>query len=147
MKKNHVSKDGRIVAMQIRPTKATTNLSFLREMRAFLLAEANALKAEQGYSEGMGLYVSGSLQNQINEYEVVVGDLLRSAWVSGVLILGLLIIVFRRFAPIVLVSIPLFAGLTWTFAVAQITIGYLNTISAMLFVVLFGLGSTTASIW
>ncbi len=139
MRRYHFSEDGRIMAMQIRPRKGVTNLAFVKRMHNYLLDEATALK-KNGFSQDMNLHVSGSLKNKLDEYDIIIGDILRSAWSSGLLILVMLVAFFRRPTILALVLAPLAIGLIWTFAVAQMAIGFLNTISAMLFVVLFGLG-------
>ena len=138
-KEYHVSEDGRFVALQLRPRQAVTNLSSVRQLYAAVEKEVAALKS-QGFSKNMQVYVTGSLRNKLNEYDVVIADIINSAWVSGVLIILVLLFYFRNIITIFLLLLPLVCGLVWTFAITYFTIGHLNTITGMLFVVLFGLG-------
>ena len=140
MTRYHLSDDGRTLAMQIRPKNAVTNLGFVRRMYAFLAEDALALKASGGYPDDMTVEVSGSLRNKLDEYGIVVDDIKRSTVLSGLLVIVVLLAFFRNPVSVVVLLIPLAAGLTWTFALAYAALGFLNTISAMLFVVLFGLG-------
>lgn len=140
MQRYHISADGEVVAMQVRPKEAVTNIGFVKKMHLFLLAESQRVKAEGGFPDDMNIYVGGSLKNKLDEYSVILHDILSSAWISGLLILALLILFFRNPLTILAILLPLCSGLCWTFAITALTIGFLNTISAMLFVVLFGLG-------
>ena len=140
MTRYHVSEDGTLVAMQVRPLSAITSVHRTRDMYQFLVDEAEALKREGGYPEGMKLYVSGTLRNAVEEYKAVVSNVVESAWVSALLVLLMLLIVFRRPVRLFALLVPLVIGLIWAISLAAITIGYLNLITATLMVVLFGLG-------
>ena len=140
MRRYHTSEDGGLVAMQVRPRSAVTSIGRTRDMQRAMEAAIDKVKAEGSYSPEMAVAVSGSMRNKVDEYKVVVQDVVRSAWVSALLVLAVLLIVFRRPTRLVVLVLPLAVGLVWAFAVTGATIGYLNIITATLLVVLFGLG-------
>ncbi|MEL6182680.1 MAG: MMPL family transporter, partial [Myxococcota bacterium] len=140
MKRYHTSEDGRVVAMQIRPRTAVTSIGATKDMYRDLQAEAAALKAEGEFPTDLNVYVSGSLRNKVDEYRAIVSDIGQSAWISILLVMGVLLILFRRPVRIAALTAPLLMGMVWAFGLSAILIGYLNIITATLMVILFGLG-------
>ncbi|MEO1270171.1 MAG: MMPL family transporter, partial [Myxococcota bacterium] len=140
MDRYHISDDRRLVAMQVRPLSAITSVHRTRDMYQYLVDEAQRLKREGNYPDGMKIYVSGNLRNAVEEYKAVVSNVADSAWVSALLVLLMLLIVFRRPIRLFALLVPLVVGLIWAISLAAIAIGYLNLITATLMVVLFGLG-------
>ena len=92
------------------------------------------------YAPDMEVFYGSNIKNRIDEFEAISSDILGTAGygVSGVFLV--LAIIFRSFLSALLISISLFASLTWTFGLTYLFIGQLNTITGFLFVVLFGMG-------
>ncbi len=140
MKEYHVSDNQKLLGIKIRPRKPVTNLTFTKKMFNFLKQESEKLKKEKKFSDNMKIYIGGSLKNKIDEYKIVMGDVLGSLWLAGLLVLLVLFIYFRNIPVIILILIPLLMGLIWSATFTTLTIGFLNIISATLFTVLMGLG-------
>ena len=140
MTRHHTSADGRVVAMQVRPRSAVTRIGLTRDIYQDLQREAAALKAEGGFPSDLQVHVSGSLRNKVDEYKAIVADIGQSAWLSALLVLAMLLILFRKPVRLVALTAPLLIGMSWAFGFAAAAIGYLNIITATLMVILFGLG-------
>ncbi|MDJ0761347.1 MAG: MMPL family transporter [Myxococcota bacterium] len=135
----YATPDGQILILVVRPNGVTSDLSFARRIHE----DVNALVAAMdplSYHPDMQVSLGGTFRNWIDEYETVVSDVRSSALWVGLGILLLLALYFGRPVAVLLIVLPLFMALTWTFAIAALSIGKLNLITVFLFVILFGLG-------
>ncbi len=125
--------------MEVFPSQARSDLSFVREMLVNVRAIVDSV-GPTGYDPAMQVYFGGSLKNRLDEYDVIRNDILGTALygVGGVFLL--IALFFRRAYGAFLVSLSLVMALTWTFGVTYLVIGELNTITGFMFVILFGLG-------
>lgn len=134
------SKDGTLRAMRIFPMgQPTSNLKFGRKAIGDLqrLVDQRAARAR---SLGLTVTVAGKFWNRVQDYYSVIRDLKRSVWWGAALILLLLALYFRHVLAVPLLLLPLGMSMSWTFAIARLTVGELNVITAFLFVILLGLG-------
>ena len=136
----HVSKDGKTAVMTVRLRESLNNLSFVRRVYRELLKMSAQHKEQGAYPQDMQVHVAGSLKSKIGEYELVLSDTKNSAIYSGILILIILLTFFRNPLPVGVIFVPLVLGLIWAFAMTWAAIGFLNVITAPLFMVLLGLG-------
>ena len=136
----HTSDDGRVVAMQIRPRQGATSIRQARDMQRAIEADIDQIRAEGQYPAQMKVNLSGSLRDKVDEYSVIVSDVVQSAWISILLVLLTLMLIFRRPARLVVLMAPLLAGMIWAFGLTGVVVGWLNLITATLLVVLLGLG-------
>ena len=127
-----------MVAMRILPRQAVTNIRFVRKMRAEILGLVE--KARTGFPEIHTVSLGGSLRNRLDEYEIVIQDVKQSGQSAGILILLALLVYFRNLRKALLVLGSALVGLVWTAAIINQTLGFLNILSATVFVVLLGLG-------
>ncbi len=132
------NENGTIYSLVARTTKPSTDLKFGRE----LVKKVNAIILESSphRNEDMTAEVVGSFRNRSREFDSIMDDIFSSLAVSFILILCLIVIYFRRIRAILLVTIPLLAGITWTISLTALTLGRLNMVTALIFAVLLGLG-------
>jgi predicted RND superfamily exporter protein len=137
--RHYVNPDSTVLVLTVNPVEGGTGLGYARRM----VADARRIIAEAeptSFAPDMEVYYGSNVKNRIDEYETIMRDILGTAGygVTGVFLV--LAIVFRSPLSAFLVSLSLFASLTWTFGLTYLLIGQLNTITGFLFVVLFGMG-------
>lgn len=134
----YTNPDSTVMVLSALPA-GSGGLSYSRRMVADvrrIVDEANPTS----YAPDMQVFYGSNIKNRIDEFEAISSDILGTAGygITGVFLV--LTIVFRSLMAALLISISLFASLTWTFGLAYLAIGQLNTITGFLFVVLFGMG-------
>ena len=128
-----------IIRIQVRFRDASTSLKATQSH----LEEIEALVARLGperYHREMRIAYGGGFKTQQGEYESIVNDILVSGGTTVGGILLLLFVFFRRVRVAFIVVLPLAMAIAWTLALAFLTIGYLNLITAFIFAILLGLG-------
>ncbi|HUT78819.1 MAG TPA: hypothetical protein VM285_14075, partial [Polyangia bacterium] len=106
--------DGTLVSVIARPTRPSTDMTFGRklvEQAERLIEESNPRR-----NPGMRVEVAGSYRNRYREYQTVVGDIFSSLGISLALILGLIVVFFRRVRTVALIFVPLLVAVVWTVA-------------------------------
>ncbi len=159
-----VNQDSSSLVISFFPTGAQSDLTYIRDLfRAFgdLIAEMEPAS----YHPEMVAVAGGRLERHLMELDSIIRDVVTS-FGSGItaviLLVGIyfmikLIINYRRGhyrhrrhslfdhlirfpVPIMVIGIPLLISLSITFAIAYFALGTLNTMTSVLFVILFGLG-------
>ena len=159
-----ISADSTIAVFKLFPTGSKSNLSYLRRMFASydsLLAEVNP----QQYNADMEVEYGGRLKRHLSEIDSIMSDVFNSfaSGISSVLLLVMLYFSFKKYinyrrgnkegrahrfwahllrlpVPILVIGIPLVISLAWTFGITYFVLGTLNTMTSVLFVILFGMG-------
>lgn len=107
-----------------------------------LFGEIKALFAEikslSKHSVTLGM--TGPYRTRYEEYKTISRDLSRTGVTALILLVLINVIAFRNFRSIVYAYLPLVIGTIWIWAFTQMTIGYLNLITAFLAAILFGMG-------
>jgi hypothetical protein len=128
-----------IVALEVEAAGTVSNIGFSKKMHR-VLQEAVAKLGPKTYHPTMFVEYGGTYKNKIDEYDVIISDV-KSTLLYGVIgVVLILTIYFRQPLAAVFVAVPLVMGLIWSFALTYFIIGNLNTMTAFLFVILFGLG-------
>ena len=159
-----VNEDSTILVVDFFPTGSRSDTRFLED----LFEASDALIAElnpASFHPDMEVLAGGRLKRHLQELEFIINDV-ASSFASGIGSVILLVafyffikkyINYRRGAredrtysfwshairfpvPVIIIGIPLFISLIVTFAIAYFVIGSLNTMTSVLFVILFGLG-------
>lgn len=132
----HQNEQGTTMGIRVFPKKGITSLGKMKR----ILSELEALTGNISEERGIWIGVSGSIRNNIDQYNFIVSDLSRSGLITIICILLILIIGFRGVRAIPVVLIPLTMGMLWTLGIIPTLVGDLNTITAFLILVSFGLG-------
>ncbi|MCB9653928.1 MAG: MMPL family transporter [Deltaproteobacteria bacterium] len=110
-------------------------LSFGLDRNRALVAAVEAAIADLNparYDARMEVGLGGDVKNLIEEQASLVEDLALASFVVLIL-LGLVVVVyFRRWRALVLISVPVYVGCSWCFAISYLLIGHLNASSAFL---------------
>ncbi|MEW6751439.1 MAG: MMPL family transporter [Candidatus Latescibacterota bacterium] len=118
---------------------SSSNVGFGRAMGAAVNRAVSELDPSS-YHPRMAVSIGGSFRNKVEEYEIIRRDIILNVVSSFVLVVLLITAYFRQPLAVLFIMIPLVMGVAWSFAVAYLVIGSLNTITGFLFGVLFGLG-------
>jgi predicted RND superfamily exporter protein len=132
----HTNPDGDVMGMIVRTNEGISNLASLRG----LYQELNKITEEVADQRGLWWGIHGNLRSRVDEFDLIVSDLARAGMISVVAILITLALSFRSILILPVVLYPLMTGLLWSFALVPFTVGDLNTITAFLLLVLFGMG-------
>lgn len=136
----YVSKDGRELVLLVKPAGLAGNLAFSRK----LVADAEAAVARVNpakYHPSIKVSYTGRFKKQIDLNDQLQRDLTRTGGGSLALVIILLVLYFKQARPLLLIVLPLSAGLLITFAAAYFAVGYVNIISAFLISILMGISA------
>jgi predicted RND superfamily exporter protein len=136
----HLSPDGKILAMRLRPGPGVASLDDVRAMRSAIETAISSVRGQQPFPSVRHVLVGGSLKKRLDEYETVRSDVSRCGLLSCLLIVLLLAAALRNGWGVAAAAVPLLLGLAATFLITALTVGSLNTVTSLLFAVIFGLG-------
>ena len=83
---------------------------------------------------------TGPYRTRYEEYKTIIKDLRQTGTVATILLIVINILAFRNLRSIIYAYLPLAVGTVWIWAFTQVSIGYLNLITAFLAAILFGMG-------
>ncbi len=131
--------DKSIVALEVEAAGTVSNIGFTKAMHR-TLRDAVGRVGPGAYHSDLQVRYGGTYKNKIDEFDVIMKDV-RSTLIYGVVgVFLILTIYFRQPLAVFFIATPLAMGLMWAFAITYWVIGNLNTMTAFLFVILFGLG-------
>lgn len=159
-----VSPDSTLMVFKLFPTGSKSDLDYLRNTFASydsLLASINL----QSYNSSMEVRYGGRLKRHLTEIDSIMNDVFSSfaSGISSVIILVMLYFFIKKYinyrkgdakdrehrfwqhlirmpVPVLVIGLPLLVSLAWTFGVTYFVLGTLNTMTSVLFVILFGMG-------
>lgn len=89
---------------------------------------------------GIRITTGGPFQDQLNEDRVLREDIIRGSTFTLIVIVALLLVYYRSFWPVLLITGPLNVSMMWSFGIAGWFVGRLNPMSGFMGMILFGLG-------
>ncbi|AXJ01103.1 hypothetical protein CYPRO_1853 [Cyclonatronum proteinivorum] len=159
-----ISPDSTSMLLRFIPTGSRSDLSFLRS----LFREYDALIAEMnpaGFNPEMQVMAGGRLKRHLMEIDSIMDDVINSfsTGIGSVLLMVLIYFFWKTFinykrgpeserrkgffshvkrapVPVALIGVPLIISLLVTFGITALVLESLNTMTSVLFVILFGLG-------
>jgi predicted RND superfamily exporter protein len=159
-----VSPDSTILLVNFAPTGSKSDLTYLEDMFASYDSLITAMNPA-GYNPKMNVKFAGQLKRHLAQINSIMNDVFRSfaAGISGVIFLVMMYFFIKKYVnyrrgasqhkthgfwshvlrlpvPVALIGVPLFISLAWTFGITYAVLGMLNTMTSVLFVILFGMG-------
>jgi uncharacterized protein len=132
------SKDGKALVVVVDTNIAAGDLPAQEQALAFVQGE---VEAEQRRTRlPPRVTYAGDLVTGLAEYGAATQDLLRVGTLGIVLVLGVLLLYFRRLAALAVLAISLFSGLVLTFGLTEVFIGHLNVATGFLVSIVAGNG-------
>jgi predicted RND superfamily exporter protein len=131
------SPDGRELYLFVKPVGLAGDVVFAQRLVARVL-ETSA-EVARGFP-GLKTDATGAHVLRLEEDRRMREDLTRASLLSGIIAALIVALSCRRLTSLLVVGGPVVVGLLVTFAVVQLTIGYLNIITGFLVAILIGLG-------
>jgi len=133
------SSDGKLVVVGLRTAGSSLALGESKKLVADVRAIIDQLDPLK-FNKEMTVNFAGNVQRSIDEVETVRRDIVDTAVLLVVLTLTLLYIFFQSLSLVGLLTFNLIVGLAWTLGFAQLSVGYLNTLTAFLSSLVVGTG-------
>ncbi|MBN2732829.1 MAG: MMPL family transporter [Balneolaceae bacterium] len=159
-----MSPDSTILLVNFAPTGSKSDLTYLEDMFATYDSLVTALNPAS-YNKDMEVKYAGRLKRHLAQLDSIMSDVYRSfaTGISSVILLVILYFFIKKYVnyrrgserhqkhgfwshvlrmpvPFVLIGLPLVISLAWTFGITYAVLGMLNTMTSVLFVILFGMG-------
>ncbi len=135
----YVNPDSTVLVLSVNPAVAGADIGYGRRLLEDVRRIVDSVQPTR-FAPDMEVYYGGNVKNRIDELEAISRDVLGTAGVGVTGVFLLLVVFYRRLVIPLLLSVTLLASLAWTFGLTYLLVGQLNTITAFLFVVLFGMG-------
>ncbi|MCG2590884.1 efflux RND transporter permease subunit [Rhodohalobacter sulfatireducens] len=158
------NEDSTLVILTLYPTGSQNDIRYLEDMFEEYQDLIDSLEPASFHPE-MEVRFGGRLKRHLTEFESIMNDVFNSfsLGISSVILLvmiyfggkkyinyrrgsgedrshGIFQHIIRMPVPIIIIGLPLLISLTWTFGITYAVLGVLNTMTSVLFVILFGLG-------
>lgn len=159
-----VNEDSTLVILSLYPTGSQNDIQYLEDMFEEYQNLIDSLDPASFHPE-MEVRFGGRLKRHLTEFESIMNDVFNSfsLGISSVIFLvmfyfagkkyinyrrgkgedqshGIVQHIIRMPVPVIIIGLPLLISLAWTFGVTYLVLGVLNTMTSVLFVILFGLG-------
>ena len=159
-----VNEDSTLVMLSLYPGGSQNDIQYLEDMFEEYQDVIDALNPSSFHPE-MEVQFGGRLKRHLNEFESIMNDVYNSfsLGISSVILLvmfyfgikkyinyergagsekshGIFQHIIRLPVPVIIIGLPLLISLAWTFGIVYLALGILNTMTSVLFVILFGLG-------
>lgn len=133
-----ISDSGDVTVVIAQLTKGTNDVEFAR--RVYLKGETVIKRlGPKKYHPDMIARVGGAYRS-FREYDQAINDIRTASIASLLMVLGLLVVFFRRLRSIIVVLVPLLMGIAWAAGFAALAIGKMNIITSFIAAILIGLG-------
>lgn len=158
------NEDSTLVVLTLYPSGSRSDISYLEDMFSEFQSLIDRLEPSTFHPE-MEIQFGGRLKRHLAELDSIMNDVINSfaTGISGVIILVVLYFSIKKYInykrtdrrlqkhswfqhlirapiPMLVIGIPLLVSLMWTFGITYLGLGVLNTMTSVLFVILFGLG-------
>ena len=159
-----VNEDSTIMVLKFYPTGSKSDIQYLEDMFEVYDSLITALDPASFHPE-MQVQFGGRLKRHLEELTSIMKDVIGSfaSGISSVILLVMFYFFIKKYVnyrkghnddqihslwshiirmpvPVLIIGIPLLVSLLWTFGLTYFYLGMLNTMTSVLFVILFGLG-------
>ncbi len=135
-----VTTDGRFLCIWAFFSTPSGDLGAARASWDEVRGVVDRLRDGARFPRDLEVHYAGGIPTQVEAERALREDLSIAGTIGFVGVVLLIVLALRTPRALILLSLPLFAGLAWTFAFAQLAVGHLNIISGFLFSILSGLG-------
>jgi uncharacterized protein len=159
-----VNEDSTLIILTLYPTGSQSDIRYLEDMFTAYDEMLDTYDFSSFHPE-MEVQFGGRLKRHLNEFESIMNDVFNSfgLGISSVILLVMFYFFIKKYinyrradkriqkhsffahvirmpVPVLVIGIPLLISLMWTFGLTYLQLGVLNTMTSVLFVILFGLG-------
>lgn len=158
------NEDSTLVMLSLFPAGSQSDIQYLEDMFEEYQELIDSMDPSSFHPE-MEVQFGGRLKRHLNEFESIMNDVYNSfaLGISSVILLVMFYFGIKKYinyqrgagsqqrhgifqhlirlpVPVIIIGLPLLISLTWTFGITYLVLGVLNTMTSVLFVILFGLG-------
>lgn len=159
-----ISEDSTVMVIRFYPTGSKSDIQYLEDMFATYDSLLTAMDPTSYHPE-MEVQFGGRLKRHLEELTSIMSDVIGSfaSGISSVILLVMFYFFIKKYlhyrrghkgeegysvwshvvrmpVPVLIIGVPLLISLFWTFGLTYFYLGMLNTMTSVLFVILFGLG-------
>ncbi len=159
-----VNDDSTLVILSLYPTGSQNDIQYLEDMFEEYQDLIDSMDPQSFHPE-MEVQFGGRLKRHLTEFESIMNDVFNSfsLGISSVILLVMFYFAIKKYinyrrgvgkdknhgifqhiirmpVPVIIIGLPLLISLAWTFGITYMVLGVLNTMTSVLFVILFGLG-------
>lgn len=159
-----VNEDSTLVILTLYPSGSKSDIKYLNDMFDRYESQIASLNPASFHPD-MEVQFGGRLKRHLTEFESIMSDVFNSfaTGIGSVILLVMLYFTTKKYInyrrgshadqrhnflqhlirapiPVLIIGIPLLISLVWTFGIVGVSLGVLNTMTSVLFVILFGLG-------
>lgn len=159
-----INADSTVMMLQFYPTGSKSDIHFLKDMFATVDSLITSMQPTT-FHPTMEVRFGGRLKRHVSELESIMNDVFSSfsTGISSVLFLVMIYFFFKKYSnykkgakhdqthsfwehliripiPLLVIGLPLLLSLIYTFGIAFVMYTKLNTMTSVLFVILFGMG-------
>lgn len=131
-------KDSYMQVILLKPKHPVSDFTHTELLLDDMAASFSEIKKQ--FKDPVTLGITGPYRTRYEEYKTITLDLKRTGVIALVLLVLVNLIAFRNLRSILYAYLPLVLGTVWIWAFTQVSIGYLNLITAFLAAILFGMG-------
>jgi predicted RND superfamily exporter protein len=135
-----VTNDGRYLCLWAFFVGNSGDIAFGQHAYDHVRATLDGLRDGTRFPRDLEVRYAGGIPTRVDDERAFVEDLRVAGIVGFAAVILLIVASLRSPRALVLLSVPLFIGLVWTFAFARVAVGHLNIVSGFLFSILSGLG-------
>lgn len=141
----YVHPDGRTLFLFVKSSVGGGSTG-LRNLLATVQGEIAAMRPES-YARDLRVSYAGGVVSALREHDAIESELKLATTLSIVLVLGVILLFFRKLQSIVLIGPGLAVPVVITFAIAHVVVGELNTSTAFLGSIVVGNGVNPFIVW
>lgn len=141
----YVHPDGRTLFLFVKSSVGGGSTE-LRGLLATVRHEIDAMHPTR-YAADMEVSYAGGVVSALREHDAIEGELKLATSLSVVLVLGVILLFFRKFQAIMVIGPGLAVPVVMTFAIAHLIVGELNTSTAFLGSIVVGNGVNPFIVW
>lgn len=159
-----INGDSTVMVLKFFPTGSKSDIRYLEDMFAVYDSLITAMNPASFHPD-MEVQFGGRLKRHLEELTSIMNDVIGSfaSGISSVILLVMLYFFIKKYlhyrkgsskdknytlwshliripVPVLIIGLPLLVSLMWTFGLTYFYLGVLNTMTSVLFVILFGLG-------
>jgi uncharacterized protein len=135
----YIGEDGKLLAILIRTSIEPGSIDASRRFRSRIDEIVNAVGPAQ-FDSRMSIRYTGDFITSVEEYESVKNDLGHVGFYGVLMVLGAVMLFFLSVRALFAMSLTIGIGIFWTFGVAKLLIGYLNSSTGFLVSIVAGNG-------
>lgn len=131
--------NGKVMALSLRPFGSGLQADFTRKLRDKIKTYVHELNPQSFHPE-MRVEFSGNVQQTLEEYDTLKEDLFDTALHLTILTLTAIFLFVWSIPALIALGMSLIVAVIYTFAITQLSIGYLNTQTAFMASIIVGTG-------